>query len=297
MPQQRNHAVIITNRNSSHYSEKKLDREVLDPLNRASVGSDILDRPDEYAFYSTIRENSYVIVCGGDGTTNLAAKRISSKKDLSDTLLIPRPFGYANDFVRGVYGNSNTSLDNIIKLAEPKAAYTIEAIIQKDGEERIIRALGYAALGASAEAAKAINEHKNRDKTGLGSILHATHSLATCEPFEYLDSENNRKEAIEILAINYLMAGFLGTKENCIFKPEFALIETDKLRMIGKCCLGIFGMMEGEQISSDQEKQITTISQTVFQYDGEYIDIKPDTTVNFRVGPHINVACIPHTRY
>jgi diacylglycerol kinase family enzyme len=291
MSQQYNHALVIKNGQASklkRFNEKKFDCAVIAPLEDYGIHYDILDRPMGPELDSIIQEDSLLVICGGDGTVTRIANYVLNR-ELSNTIL-PLHFGGANDIANGLYGNMN--LEDILTKGKPDIAYTIEATIEKDAEVlRVIRALGYIGIGTSGHSAKAINKYQGKDTTESGAIMHATRTAFACKSFDYLDSENNLKKAIELLAINNRMARYIKSRHNTTFSPEFTFIEAkDRMRMIGKLCLGLLGNADGTRFEGDRNNSIRILSQTVLQSDGEHVNLEPGTDVTFKTGPPINIV-------
>jgi diacylglycerol kinase family enzyme len=288
--------LVIKNSQASklkYLTEGKFDNAVLAPLNKSGIKIyDVLERPTESELDSSIREDSLLVVCGGDGTVSRIANHII-KRELPN-IMLPRPYGGANDIPYCLYGDMG--IDDILVSALSDKAYTIEAVIRKNDQEQTVRALGYIGLGASGQAAKAINifQNENKNSTELDVIITATKTVLTSGSFAYSNSQNDKSEseAIEILAINNRMSKFLKS-ENTTFAHEFMSIEAkNKSRLIGQFCLGLFGNMMGKKIIDNQYLSINTLSPTVLQSDGEYIDIGENEEITVRNGPPINVLRI-----
>ncbi len=287
------HALVIKNEQSSklkNYSDTEFKRAVVEPLIEYGFDTteiDILNRPNDTELDSSIKRESLLVLCGGDGTiARIAGYAINNS--LSNTIL-PRPFGGANDIATGLYGRS--SMNDILKNGASEPAYSIEAIVQKENEEqKSIRALGYIGIGASGQAAKAINEYQCKGSTEFGAIIRAAAAATNSRPFIYSDSIKSQNEAFEILAINNRMARYIHSKYNSTFSPEFTLIEANnKSRMMGKLCLGALGIADGTTIVHGQTRDILVLSDTILQSDGEDTDIEAGTTISFKNGPSINI--------
>ncbi len=290
------HALVIKNKQSSKlkkYSDLEFDRVVIEPLIEYGFNTteiDVINRPSDAELDSGIKDESLLILCGGDGTiARIAGYAINNS--ISNTI-VPRPFGGANDIATGLYGRS--SMIEVLKDGSSEPAYSIEALIQKENEnQKAIRALGYIGIGASGQAAKAINNYQCQDSTEFGAKIRAATAVAASRPFIYLDSDDRQNEALEILAINNRMARYIQTKHNFTFSPEFTLIEANsKSRMMGKFCLGAFGIADGHRITNGQTKDILVLSDTTLQSDGENTDIEPGTKISLHSGPSINILRI-----
>jgi hypothetical protein len=289
MSQQYRSALVVTNRQASklkNHSASEFYHKVLAPLNNRGVEHNILDRPTTSDLDLNIKKDSLLVVCGGDGTVTKIANYLLDR-ELSNTML-PLPFGGANDISMGLYNNS--CLNDILNTGSPDNAYTIEAIIEKENtRQRIIRALGYIGIGASGQAAKAINNYQGIGSTEPGAILRATYAALTSGPFTYLDSDNISKRAIEITAIKKRMGRYLESSDT-IYKQEFTSIKAEgKLHMLGKFCIGLLGKLDSIGIRENQTSSIQVLSPTALQSDGENIDIEPGTNITFRTGPPISL--------
>ena len=288
-----NNALIITNGLSSklkNLDDNKFNSAVFEPLDNLGIKYDVINRPSESDLDILIEEDSLLVICGGDGTVTRIVD-YAAKNSLSN-ILLPLPFGGANDIATGLYGSM--TLENIITAGTPNTAYTIETIVQKDNlKQKTIRALGYIGIGTSGHAAKAINSYRGEDITEFDVIARVAQSALMCDSFTYLDSDNNERTAAEILAIKHRMARYILASEITTFNHEFISIEmVNKIQMLGKFCLGLFGKATGQRIGKDQNQYIQTLSPTVLQADGESINIEPRTKIIIKNGPPINVMCI-----
>lgn len=285
------HTLVITNNNASklkNLNRKEFGHAVISPLENYGVNEyDILNRPTMSELDSGIQDDSLLVICGGDGTVTRITNYLLDRK-LPNTIL-PLPFGGANDISTGLY--DGMSLDDILRTGSPDAAYTIEAIVQKDNaNQKIIRALGYIGIGTTGQAAKAINGYQGTDSTEIGAIMRAAHAALNCEQFAYLDSDNIPRRAVEITAIKKRMGRYVGTKDT-MFSSEFNSIRAEnKLHLFGKFCLGLINKLDGNKFQDSQSDSIHILSRTVLQSDGENIDVEPNTKITFRTGPQINVV-------
>jgi len=286
------HTLVIANNHASklkNISREGFNRAVISPLKDYGINKyDVLTRPTISELDSSIQEDSLLVVCGGDGTVNRIVNYVLGR--ILPNTILPLPFGGANDIATGLY--DNMQLCDILASYSPDKAHTIEARLQKDNDEpKIIRALGYIGIGTSGYSAEAINRYQGKYTTESGSIIRAIKTASICKPFTYLDSENNTKKAIELLAINNRMARYIKSRHDTTFKPELTFIEArDKLQILSRLCLGMLGFADGEIIEDSQSNSIRVLSQTILQSDGEPIDIEPDTEVTFRIGPPVNIA-------
>lgn len=296
-------AVIVTNdkaakfKNLNIYELKNvINNEVVAPLKRFGINKcDILNQPTILDLDSIKKDKrGYpIVICGGDGT--MAPIVDYAAREMLPNILLPRPYGGANDIATSLYGNMR--LDDILASASPEVAYTIEAIIENENKQRIARALGYFGIGASAEAARAINEHKDADKTKLATKLRAARAVLNSKPFTYLDSNGNTQKALEISIINYRMAGLFKSEEDTTFSPEATMYKAERQsQIISIACLGLLGIAKGAKIEENQSLSIRKLSKTVFQYDGEHLDIEPGTDITIKSGPPVNVMRLDTNR-
>jgi diacylglycerol kinase family enzyme len=297
------HAVIITNdkaakfKNLNLYEFKNMiNDEVIAPLKRFGINRcDILNQPTILDLDSirNDEEDYPIAICGGDGTISPIVNYAAS--ETLPNILIPRPCGCANDIATNLYNNMR--LEDILASASPEVAYTIEAIIEKGAEQKIIRALGYFGIGASAEASRTINEYRGTDKTKLATKLRAARAVLNSQPFGYLDPSGNTQKSLEISIINYRMGGLFKCEQDTTFITEATIYEAKKtLQIISTVCLGLLGIAKGIRIKENQIFSMQTVSDTALQYDGEYINIKPDTNITIKSGPPVNVMRVDTNR-
>ncbi len=291
MPKSFENALIITNASPENIT--KADNYLLDDVISQLKNSplvkdfDILNRPDADQFYSRLVKESLIITCGGDGTVNKIANYVINKE--LQNIILPLPFGGANDISKGLYGDGAT-LSDIMHYGTPDAAQTIQAEFINGDRRKTIRALGYIGIGISGDAAEIINNHRSSKFSEIGDILLVINAALNCNQFKYLDNNDNEiKSAVEILAIKHRMAKYIKSND-LIFKTEFTNITAEnKLQIAKKVLSGMISRVDGKIIGSDNNIHITTMTPVNIQCDGEHDYLPKGTEIIITNGAPANV--------
>ena len=182
-------------------SSETMQKKIYDPLMKYERPVIDLVQPTESELSDALEPDDLIISCGGDGTLNWLANsaiRLSMHEKIN---LLPQPFGGMNDISSTIYGHR--SIDTIIDRGSIATAYTIEAThYMDDRTQETINALGYIGLGASGNAALAVNLNRESSRQKLSDIASAARAIAgTRKPFKYKDQDGNISKSYEILAM------------------------------------------------------------------------------------------------
>ena len=272
-------------------SSETMQKKIYDPLMKYERPVIDLVQPTESELSDTLEPDDLIISCGGDGTLNWLANsaiRLSMHEKIN---LLPQPFGGMNDISSTIYGHR--SIDTIIDRGSIATAYTIEAThYMDDGTQETINALGYIGLGASGNAALAVNLNRESSRQKLSDIASAARAIAgTRKPFKYKDQDGNISKSYEILAMKTRMAGFVKPPYPLLFEEAFYYLKPkSRTTAFGQLSLGLISMAgHGSVQTRDKFLSVTPEQHIFLQADGEHRLIKEKETVVIKNGHPISI--------
>ena len=272
-------------------SSETMQKKIYDPLMKYERPVIDLVQPTESELSDTLEPDDLIISCGGDGTLNWLANsaiRLSMHEKIN---LLPQPFGGMNDISSTIYGHR--SIDTIIDRGSIATAYTIEAThYMDDRTQETINALGYIGLGASGNAALAVNLNRESSRQKLSDIASAARAIAgTRKPFKYKDQDGNISKSYEILAMKTRMAGFVKPPYPLLFEEAFYYLKPkSRTSAFGQLSLGLISMAgHGSVQTRDKFLSVTPEQHIFLQADGEHRLIKEKETVVIKNGHPISI--------
>ena len=272
-------------------SSETMQKKIYDPLMKYERPVIDLVQPTESELSDALEPDDLIISCGGDGTLNWLANsaiRLSMHEKIN---LLPQPFGGMNDISSTIYGHR--SIDTIIDRGSIATAYTIEAThYMDDRTQETINALGYIGLGASGNAALAVNLNRESSRQKLSDIASAARAIAgTRKPFKYKDQDGNISKSYEILAMKTRMAGFVKPPYPLLFEEAFYYLKPkSRTSAFGQLSLGLISMAgHGSVQTRDKFLSVTPEQHIFLQADGEHRLIKEKETVVIKNGHPISI--------
>lgn len=237
-------------------------------------------------------ENACVVVVGGDGTVDMAAEGIYEAPGfISDMPILPIGAGHTNDIARMIHGRLGAKHpERYINRPKVVAIRPLECIFENDKDAQAIIGLGYATVGLSARAAKAINnsrvplEKRTKLNDRLRPLRLARAVLDTCwsaRLFTAPDMESGEPQTyVDIMAINgSQMAGSVRTPAN-LEDTGFFLTTANSCRMssiLATSARLAMGRAPGEIRHTPYE--LETLRTNTLQVGGETWDLPPNTSV------------------
>jgi diacylglycerol kinase family enzyme len=211
-----NHCIIITNSASTnHRRAERLAKDAkryfinkrIDVIEIAPAESDSFDRLVD-DILPTLNDRTLVCIGGGDGTiSHFINKLLTSPKlppKARKAVLLPLWGGNANDLAYMINGSAyTTNIKGILNKGRAKKIYPLEVNISNDTKETKL-ASNYVSFGASAYAAKHVNELEGRHNAltrFLLEIITVAKAALHTGPFK-AETEGRKTVIYDLMLIN-----------------------------------------------------------------------------------------------
>ena len=251
---------------------------------------------NEAALRKSVKENSYVVVAGGDGTARSAAKTIVEYFPNKGVKLLILPGGSASDLSYSVHGPGQLpSPSHILDNSRIQSIRTIDISTVLGTKKSHDIALGYAGFGMTAHAAQTLNSRSYRSRpyarnpllvAAYESIV-AANSILQSRPFQ-IEHSGRIEDLTELLFANGSRVAKHFPLPNKLEEDQIfmARLEADyrfkKLASwIGSVVLQRQPNIEGVFLH-DEPYTFNICGPVPMQLDGEPQDLHPDTQVTIK---------------